>query len=266
MREEPETSGASFLCDKSTAQTRAIGMMTMKTGWLGIVMFFSVCFAGAAAHADVYDDVTAANRRGDTIAAIKLLSPLAEKGEARAQAELGALYLAGKGGAEKTADGVKWTKAAAEKGFPAAQYNLGAMYLEGRGVSRDNALAMKWLLAAAGQGVAAAQLGVATMFADGEGVPENYEEAAKWMLLAAKQGDPDAQLNLGTMYALGKGLPRDVLRGAVWTYLATESQSFTADERKSLREMSEKTLLPEELPKIRELAVRCRDSGFKDCP
>jgi hypothetical protein len=68
------------------------------------------------------------------------------------------------------------------------------------------------------------------------------------------------------MYALGKGFPRDVLRGAVWTYLATESQSFTADERKSLRDMSEKTLLPEELPKIKELAARCRDSGFKECP
>lgn len=239
--------------------------MTMKTNWRVFLLILGVCLAGVDARADVYDDVTAANRRGDTAAVIKLLAPLAEKGEVRAQAELGALYLSGKGGPAKAADGVKWTKAAAEKGYAAAQYNLGALYLEGKMIPKDNALAMKWLLAAAGQGVAAAQLGVATMFADGEGVPENYEEAAKWMLLAAKQGDPDAQLNVGTMYALGKGLPRDVLRGAVWTYLATESQSFTADERKSLREMSEKTLLPEELPKIKVLATRCRDSGFKDC-
>lgn len=214
---------------------------------------------------DDYGDAIAASKRGDFSTSFKLLKPLAEKGEARAQGELGALYLSGRGAPKDPKEGLRWTKEAANKGLATAQYNLGVMYLDGQGTPQNFPEAMKWLLAAAGQGVPAAQAGVAAMFYEGHGVPQSYEEAAKWMQLAAAQGDAEAQLNLGTMYAVGQGVERNVLRGAMWTYLATESPTFSEAERKSLRDISLKTLNPEENTKIQEMAKKCKESNFKQC-
>jgi len=220
----------------------------------------------APALADDYSDALAASKRGDFSTSFKLLKPMAEKGDARAQGELGALYLSGRGTSKDPKEGLRWTKEAAKKGLATAQYNLGVMYLDGQLTPQNFSEAMKWLLAAAGQGVPAAQAGVAAMFYEGHGVPQSYEEAAKWMQLAATHGDPEAQLNLGTMYAFGQGVERNILRGAMWTYLATESSSFSDEERKSLREISLKTLNQQEITKIQEMAKQCKESNYKQCP
>ena len=216
--------------------------------------------------ADDYSNALAASKKGDFSTSFKLLKPLAEKGDARAQGELGALYLSGRGTSKDPKEGLRWTKEAANKGLATAQYNLGVIYLDGQVAPQNFPEAMKWLLAAAGQGVPAAQAGVAAMFYEGQGVPQSYDEAAKWMQLAAAQGDPEAQLNLGTMYAVGQGLERNILRAAMWTYLATESPTFSEAEKKSLREISSKALKPEEITKIQEMAKQCKESNFKQCP
>ena len=216
--------------------------------------------------ADDYSNALAASKKGDFSTSFKLLKPLAEKGDARAQGELGALYLSGRGTSKDPKEGLRWTKEAANKGLATAQYNLGVMYLDGQVAPQNFPEAMKWLLAAAGQGVPAAQAGVAAMFYEGQGVPQSYDEAAKWMQLAAAQGDPEAQLNLGTMYAVGQGLERNILRAAMWTYLATESPTFSEAEKKSLRDISSKALKPEEITKFQEMAKQCKESNFKQCP
>ncbi|MBM3574772.1 MAG: sel1 repeat family protein [Alphaproteobacteria bacterium] len=231
-----------------------------------IILFSLLTSLSVPALADDYGDALAASKRGDFAASFKLLKPLAEKGDAQAQGELGALYLSGRGAPKDPKEGFRWTKEAANKGLATAQYNLGIMYLDGQAAPQNFPEAMKWLLAAAGQGVPAAQAGVAAMFYEGQGVPQNYQEAAKWMQLAAAQGDPEAQLNLGTMYAFGQGLDRDIIRGAMWTYLATESSTFSEAERKTLRDISLKTLNPEETAKIQEMAKKCKESNFKQCP
>lgn len=48
-------------------------------------------------------------------------------------------------------------KAAAERGLDVAQADLGLLYLEGRGVPRDEREGMKWLELAAAQGLVEAQ-------------------------------------------------------------------------------------------------------------
>lgn len=230
-----------------------------------IVLFLLITSLSTPSLADEYNDALSASKRGDFSTSFKLLKPLAEKGDARAQGELGALYLSGRGAPKDPKEGLRWTKEAANKGLATAQYNYGVMYLDGQVAPQNFAEAMKWLLAAAGQGVPAAQAGVAAMFYEGHGVPQSYEEAAKWMQLAAAQGDPEAQLNLGTMYAFGQGVERNIMRGAMWTYLATDSSSFSEPERKSLREISLKTLNPQEVTKIQEMAKQCKDSNYKQC-
>lgn len=238
----------------------------MPSNFALVVLISIMMSLSTSALADDYNDALAASKRGDFAASFKLLKPLAEKGDARAQGELGALYLSGRGTSKDAKEGLRWTKEAATKGVASAQYNLGVMYLDGQVAPQNFPEAMKWLLAAAGQGVPAAQAGVAAMFYEGHGVPQSYEEAAKWMQLAAAQGDPEAQLNLGTMYAFGQGLERNIMRGAMWTFLATESSSFSESERKSLREISLKTLNPQEVSKIQEMAKQCKESNFKQCP
>jgi TPR repeat protein len=141
------------------------------------------------------------------------------------------------------------------------------MYLEGQLVARDYAQALKWSLLAAGQGVAAAQMNVASMYVDGNGVAQDYREAAKWIRLAAVQGDAEAQLNLGSMYALGQGVEQDFLLGYMWTHLAIEQPSLgmSENEKKSMHELSAKTLYADDLPKAEAMVKKCRDSKYKDC-
>lgn len=217
------------------------------------------------AKADDYSLALEASKRKDFITAFKLLKPLAEKGDIRAQGELGVLLVSGKGSNQDIKQGIHWTIEAANKGLASAQYNLGTMYLDGQIVTQNYNEAMKWLLAAAGQGVPAAQAGVAAMFYEGNGVPQNYTEAAKWMKIAAENGDSEAQVNLGTMYSFGQGVDRDVMKGAMWTLIATESPTFSDDEKKSLETISFKTLNPEEIITVKEMIKKCKNNGYKAC-
>ncbi|MEF3366529.1 tetratricopeptide repeat protein [Methylocystis sp. 9N] len=221
--------------------------------------------AMTAARAGEYEDAAAAARRGDFAAAFKQLKPLADKGDARAQADLGVMYFAGKGVAADPKEALKWTRRAAEQGSPSAQFNLGSIYLEGQIVLRDAKEAMKWNLLAAGQGLAAAQVNIASMYYDGDGVAQDYKEAVRWLRLAAEQGDPEAQLNLGNMYVAGQGVERDLLRGYMWTRIASDSLSMSDADKKSLRDLSAKTLSPEELAKGQAMAAKCQESKFKNC-
>ncbi|MCL2102850.1 MAG: sel1 repeat family protein [Syntrophorhabdaceae bacterium] len=76
-------------------------------------------------------------------------------------------------------------KRAAEKGDAKAQFNLGNMYLEGRGVALNDAEAAKWFRSAAEQGVSEAQHNLGAMYFEGRGVTKNETEAVKWFRLAS---------------------------------------------------------------------------------
>ncbi len=76
-----------------------------------------------------------------------------------------------------------------EKGDVRAQDNLGIMYENGRGVRQDYAEAMAWYRRAADRGDAAAQFNVGTMYHNGRGVAQNHAEAAKWYRWSADQGN-----------------------------------------------------------------------------
>ena len=86
----------------------------------------------------------AAYQRGDCETALHLWRPLAEQGDAKAQASLGIIYAYGEGAPQDYAEAVKWYLKAAEQGHAEAQFTLGLMYRDGRGVSQDYAEAVKW--------------------------------------------------------------------------------------------------------------------------
>lgn len=93
----------------------------------------------------------------------------------------------------------------AEKGDADAQFNLGQAYKLGRGVPLDIAMAQSWYRKAAAQGHTQAEdaLGL-TLFQDGK-----KAEALPYLEKSAARDERRAQLVLGTMLFNGDGVTRD---------------------------------------------------------
>ena len=94
----------------------------------------------------------------DFATALKLLLPLAENGNAEAQATLGTMYDYGQGVTQDFAAAIRWWRLAAAQGNALAQVNLGLAY----GVKQDFGRAYTWLSAAAAQGFPNAEVFRAT--------------------------------------------------------------------------------------------------------
>jgi TPR repeat protein len=102
------------------------------------------------AHSDGLRRATDAYSRGDYIRAVAALSPLALRGNARAQALLGFMYENGFGVPQAYDAAADLYQRAAVQGDPFGQSRLGLIYDKGHGVPQDAVLSYKWLdLAAA---------------------------------------------------------------------------------------------------------------------
>jgi len=133
---------------------------------------------------------------GDHTAAFEHWKPLAEEGDARAQAQLGRLYAEGLGTAKDAGKALTWYRKAAERGEAVAEDGLGVLYMTGDGVAEDPEQAMQWFRRAAAQGLSRAELHIGAAFERGQGVARNPVEAAKWYRRAAEQGLKEAKDSL----------------------------------------------------------------------
>jgi len=173
---------------KGTHRYLAVGLL---------ILLFSISMT-VSAFGGQFEDATAAYERGDYATAFRLMKPLAEKGDAKAQHNLGVMYDYGRGVPQDYTKALKWYRMAAEHGIPEAQHNLGLMYYQG------------------------------------QGVPQNYAEAAKWYRRAAEQGMADSQVNLGIMYYQGQGVSRDYVLAHMWLDLA--ASQYPASVRENLND------------------------------
>ena len=106
-----------------------------------LVLFFSL-----PAHAGQLQDGKAAADRGDYPTAFKLLSPLADQGNAEAQFDLGMMYLVGQGAKRNPAEAYAWIRKAAEQDNMDAQGVIGQSYVNGiDGIKQDYVEAYFWL-------------------------------------------------------------------------------------------------------------------------
>ena len=119
---------------------------TFLAGGLLVFGLFGTAMAGPL------EDATAAYQRGDYATALQIWRPLAEQGNADAQADLGWMYAQGQGAPQDYAQAVVWLRKAADQGNSFAQNNLGVMYELGQGVPQDYAQAVAWYRKAADQG------------------------------------------------------------------------------------------------------------------
>jgi TPR repeat protein len=162
-----------------------------------VIVVFTLLAPILGARAETLRDATAAVQRKDYATALKLIEPLAEAGDPRAQTQLATLYYHGQGVNESDAQAVVWYDRAARQGHLPAQYLLGNMYAYGHATVPAGYdpmhLAAQWYFEAARKGHADAQYALGVLFLTGSGVVQSNAEARKWFTRAARQGHADAR-------------------------------------------------------------------------
>jgi len=174
-----------------------------------------------------------AGRTGPAGEARFLLRPLAEAGDARAQALLGDCL----DDLQATREAAfLWYQRAAEQGDTFGQVNLGWMYEVGFGIpgkadgeGKNLSLARQWyarglpeLRRQAEQGDGLSQYQLAHCYYSGNGVAKNLETAVQWYRKAAEQDYVSAQDSLGDCYYSGNGVAKDLVEAVKWYRKAAE--------------------------------------------
>src|SRR5580658_5852117 len=118
---------------------------------LSITLAIAFVAGAAPVLAGPLEDGEAALKAKDYAAALKLLAPLANKGEPTAELDLGNMYRLGQGVPEDTDAANAWTNKAAEQGDTKAQLLIVAQCVLPAlvGPSSDGARADSWLREAA---------------------------------------------------------------------------------------------------------------------
>ena len=150
----------------------------------------------------------------------------------------------------------------AEKGDFVAQFNLAKMYREGKGVSKDYKAAVKWFNLSAKQGNAVAQYHLGVAYSFGLGVVPDYEIALKWYLKSAEQGNAFAQHHLSLLYYFGNGVPEDKKYAYMWAYLASLSGFEMAEQ---LRQVLAEQMTASQIDEALLLTRKCKDKNFTGC-
>ena len=150
----------------------------------------------------------------------------------------------------------------AERGDAIAQYNIGVMYTEGTGVPQDYAEAIRWYRMATDQGYPFAQIALGRMYGVGLGVSKDYVEAMKWYRLAAEQGEAYAQFILSAGYAVGEGVIQDDVIAHMWANLGA---ALGNEDALKTRDAMAERLTPEQLAEAQRLARECVARSYKGC-
>tara|TARA_B100000513_G_C11864938_1_gene174024 strand:+ start:73 stop:906 length:834 start_codon:yes stop_codon:yes gene_type:complete len=212
---------------------------------LSALMWLSTTTVG---HAGLVE-AQAAYNKGDFSTAFTELKPVAEAGDAEAQALIAGMYARGQGTDMNLQTAAEWYGRAADQGHLYATTMLGWFYMRGMGVEQDavkgyrllsraaargqsNAVEMKQAVtgkALAGlddlaateakdQGIdlAAAYVRIGRSFALGHGVPRLPEVAAEAFHRAAKKGDFDAQYEYARRLDTGDGVAENPQAAFEW--------------------------------------------------
>jgi len=233
---------------------------------LSMVLALVLAMASPAIYAETLQDGQAAALAGDYPRALGIFTMLANEGNAKAEYNLGQMYISGDGVPQDVSEAQNWYRRSAEHGFSEAQYTLGALHFRRIAALKSNEEAVEWYRKAAEQGHARSQLNLGDLYFKGEIVPQDVNTAVGWYRRAAEQGNGEAQHQLGVLYANGEGIAKDAVKGYMWLLLAVG----TAEPRHRVRmgkilNFTAAGLTPEQVEEARNLARRCLDNAFKGC-
>jgi len=134
-------------------------------------------------------------QKSDYAAAVTIWRPLAEKGDADAQFNLGQAYRLGRGVPINLAAAQSWFERAADKGHVDAQTTLGLLLFQ----NGNHTGGMRWLKVASDQGEPRAMLVYGTALFNGDGVPQDPILGYAFVSRAAAQGLQAAKDTLGQL-------------------------------------------------------------------
>jgi len=222
----------------------------MKT-LIGRALIFILGLMVAPVYAGALQDGVDAYKEEDFQTVLEKWQPLADRGDAKAQYNLGVMYYEGYGDANDYYAAAKWFWRASKRGNAKAQLKLGTMYYQGIGVDESKAKAAKLYRMSAKGGNGKAQTLAGLVYGEGIGVDQDYEESLKWFRLAAEKGYATAQYNLGIMYRDGNGVDRDNLASHMWFNIAVKNGS---DDGSMEKDELEENMAPEQIAEAKKLA------------
>lgn len=118
----------------------------------------------------------------------------------------------------------------AEKGDVKAQYEVGEMYEKGKGAVKDIQKAFDWYLKAANQKDYKAAYKVGLFYYEGSSVKRDYDQAFAWFSQSAEKEYVRAQYFLGELYEYGRGAPKDSDTALKWYKRALAGGYSPAEE------------------------------------
>src|SRR5947199_2095169 len=154
----------------------------------------ALALASGPAWADVKTGVVAW-QRGDFAAAVAEWRPLADRGDADAQYNLGQAYKLGRGVPADLHIAQTWYEKAAQQGHPQAAANLGLILFQ----NGEKQRAIPWLKMAAEADDPRAEYVLGTALFNGDIAGKDWPRAYALMSRAAAQGCPRAAANVPPM-------------------------------------------------------------------
>lgn len=230
--------------------------------------------------------------------ALAVYFPLALKGYARAQTNLGEMFSMGRGLPRLERLGNWLHHLAAVKGDSHGQVRMGFIHALGDFVPKNENRAVYWFRLAANQGDPEGQQQLADAYWDGVGVPQSYSkafhlyrlaavqghpehqfilalhydvsepavlqdkaEAARWYKLSAEQGYLSSQFLLGNLYAKGEGVPQSNRNAYLWY----SAGAYRDAEAANARDMMAKQLTYGQISEVQSKIARCAKNEYQNC-
>lgn len=177
----------------------------------------AACYEITPEETALLNDAWTAYNIGDYKKTLRIIQPLANNGNPRAQTMLGRCYENGLGVEQDPAVAAQWFQLAAEQNYAEAQLLLAYCYEIGSGVPKNPMEVMNLMTRAAEAGNPEAQFNLAINYSQGlYGAPKNEQESFRWATLSANQGYAQAERFLGACYEFGFGTNADEALANEW--------------------------------------------------
>jgi TPR repeat protein len=156
-----------------------------------------------------FQHAMAARMNGDFAALFREMSPLAEKGYAKAQFRMGWIYERGIGAPQDYSKARVWYAKAMANGDADAVARTGMLYELGLGVEKSYDKAAEYYRRAIREESAWGYAHMGYLYETGKGVPRDREQAAEYYRRGMEMGNYLAVTRLGFLYQVGRGVTKD---------------------------------------------------------
>jgi len=196
--------------------------------------------------------------------ALRAWRTLADKGESRAQNNIGLMYEKGLGVTQSYVEAMAWYRKAADQGLPEAQFNLGTLYHNGYGVEINNGQAVSWFRKAADQQLPDAHYMLGLHLWEGKGIRRDPLAALDQFLKGARQGNVNAQFMAGYLFLSEEPTGKaNAVAGYTW---AEVSRLNGYAEAVDITEFLNYRMKEKELTQAKDWVRRCLATKYADCP